>query len=57
MISKPTHSAPRPDPDIQRWQALSPREKLEEFSELTQSPYWQFLPEEVKSTIRTLLDH
>lgn len=57
MITKSQRSASQSDPDSLRWQALSSREKLEEFSELTQSPYWQFLPEEVKSTIRSLLDH
>ena len=57
MITKPLPPATHLDPDFQRWQTLSSREKLEEFSELTQSPYWQFLPDEIKSTIRSLLDH
>ena len=41
---------------MNHWQLLSYEEKLEEFRELTGSPYWSLLPEDIKIRIRSLLD-
>jgi hypothetical protein len=38
-----------------RWHSLSPAEKMKEFKELTTSPYWHFLPPEVKTRIQHLV--
>lgn len=38
-----------------RWHALPTAEKLKEFRELTQSPYWPLLPEEIKVKVRNLV--
>lgn len=38
-----------------RWQSLSPAEKMKEFQELATSPYWHFLPPEVKTRIQQLV--
>jgi hypothetical protein len=54
MIARSAAKKPLPS-DAKRWNALSPREKLEEFNELVRSPYWHFLPDEIKSTIRSML--
>mgnify|MGYP001133789562 CR=1 FL=1 len=56
MIAKSAAKKPLP-PDTKRWNALSPREKLEEFNELVRSPYWHLLPDEIRSTIRSMLAH
>jgi hypothetical protein len=41
---------------LNHWQMLSFEEKLDEFRELTASPYWSLLPEDIKLRIRSLLD-
>ena len=38
-----------------RWQSLSADEKLQEFRELTKSPYWHILPNEIKTRIQTMV--
>ena len=47
----------RPEKDLHKWNALPLEEKMEQFQELVQSPYWHFLPDEVQLRIRTLIDH
>lgn len=43
--------------DLARWQALPHEEKLAEFTELVESPYWYFLPEELRGRIRKMIFH
>lgn len=38
-----------------RWHALSTEEQKREFLELTRSPYWEFLPEDIQFRIIRLL--
>lgn len=47
----------RPEKDLEKWKALPLAEKKEQFQELVESPYWYFLPDEVRVRIRSLLDH
>lgn len=54
MNSTPQHLTARQRPNS-RWQSLSPAEKLQEFQELATSPYWHFLPTEVKTRIKHLV--
>ena len=42
--------------ELNHWNTLSHEEKLAEFRELTASPYWSLLPENIKTRIRGLLD-
>ncbi len=37
-----------------KWATLSLPEKQRQFKELAKSPYWHFLPEEIKERIRRL---
>lgn len=51
------HRPNLPKRTFERWAALSPDEKQEEFRQLIDSPYWHFLPEDIQSRIRSLLSH
>ena len=55
MISHPENPPRRPITGKNRWKSLSPREQLEEFRELKQSPYWYFIPDDIKSRITDLI--
>jgi len=38
-----------------RWLSLTEKERIEEFRELAESPYWKFLPDEIQLEIRNLM--
>lgn len=48
MIGKPSQR-------LSRWHSLTSEEQKREFLELTHSPYWDFLPEEIQGRIMRLL--
>ena len=45
----------KPEKRPPRWLFLSPEEKKAEFKELVASPYWHFLPEELKDRLLRFL--
>lgn len=55
MISSPLQQ-PSCDPHHSRWQSLSRQEKIQEFRELVNSPFWLTLPTELKTRIQSLLN-
>lgn len=48
---------PSCDPHHSRWQSLSTQEKIQEFRELVNSPFWLTLPNELKTRIQSLLNN
>ncbi len=56
MISQ-AQRTPRPAaPGPNRWKSLSPQQQRAEFRELEQSPYWYFIPDEIKFRIKDLIN-
>ena len=53
----PKKSGNLPKKSVDRWATLSPAEKKEEFRQLINSPYWHFLPEDIRTRIRSLISH
>jgi len=41
--------------DSSHWRSLTPEDKIKEFRELTTSPYWNLLPDEIKTKIRNMI--
>jgi hypothetical protein len=53
-VMKPVQDPERPDQTFLKWRSLPLWEKRRQFRELVRSPYWQFLPEEIRERLRKL---
>ncbi len=47
----------RPDQPFVDWTSLPLGEKKRQFRELVRSPYWHFLPEEIKNRLHDLVSN
>ena len=52
---RPGNGQDGPDPILHKWRSLPLSEKRRQFRELVRSPYWHFLPEEIRERLRKLI--
>jgi hypothetical protein len=53
-VMKPVEDPDKLTPNPLKWRSLPQLEKRRQFRELVRSPYWHFLPEEIRERLRKL---